>query len=231
MTNKLTLEDVIGFVGDDARPDDFRNRPFVLLPENDYGRLIESITDYHAFTVSNGFSFAPLDELIFGSMELLSTSEGRKPNRRLRRHEPGDPMPWREKLPLCHPDALPAQCTDMTIDDPIAPHRITEYEYKTVLYWTDGPGDDGQSEPTPAEADGWIKSLYPYPQPDKLHESIMGEMEKSGYKVTWLSYERPIPPSPQPPERVYEHCPSDTPLRGDWPKTGRPSGPVGRGNG
>jgi hypothetical protein len=231
MDNKLTLEDLIGFVGDDARPGKDVAHALVWLSPNDAKRLRpKKYTEWlreKGIAIGSSLPGGQL-ELADGTIVLLEWS-----NTEIRRHSPGDPMPWREKQPACAitvggidvlaPPAPPANDSCATIS-----FTVVEYEYKTVLYWTDGPGDDGQSEPTPSEADGWKKVRASKKRLSGQLGAMRDELTQAKYTLSVRKYRRPIP---QPPERVYEHCPSDTPLRGDWPKTGRPSGPVGRGEG
>jgi hypothetical protein len=97
--DQLTLDDVIGFVGDDAKK--ANSRPlWVCLSRDDDDRLtfdVRSKGPWSEWMGSTGFGFVCENELLGeelkdGTMILLNSD-----NYELRRHNPGDPMPWRDK--------------------------------------------------------------------------------------------------------------------------------------
>jgi hypothetical protein len=92
MTDELTLEDLIGFVGDDAKPGAaLGDRLYLLLSKRDDKRLTTDA--YNEFARSHGFGFVYKDYLKDGQMILLSSDVSTV----IRRHNPGDPMKWRDQ--------------------------------------------------------------------------------------------------------------------------------------
>jgi hypothetical protein len=96
MTDKLTLEDLIGFAGDDARPGEIET-PFVRLSSIDDKRLADQAIErvgYSTWVFKNGIDFEPCPSgsLSEGSMVLLDAN-----NTEIRRHNPGDRKYWRDK--------------------------------------------------------------------------------------------------------------------------------------